>query len=200
MDYKKHYNILIERAKNRILNGYSEKHHIIPRCMGGIDDPSNLVRLTPEEHFVAHQLLVKIYPNIPEISMAARYMCYGNNFNGGRKNNKLFGWLRRKHAEAMKEINIGKKQSPELIEKRIAPLRGRPRASPSEESIKKRTATRALKGSGKHRKPRSEETKRKLSEANLNRDPLLCPHCKLSSRNIGNMNRYHFDNCKIIRN
>lgn len=33
------------------------KHHIIPRHMGGTDDPSNLVELTVEEHAEAHRLL-----------------------------------------------------------------------------------------------------------------------------------------------
>ena len=62
MNYKKIYNALIERAQNRIIDGYAEKHHIIPRCMNGTDDKENIVELTPEEHFVAHQLLVKILP------------------------------------------------------------------------------------------------------------------------------------------
>ena len=33
------------------------KHHIIPKHMGGTDDPSNLVSLTPAEHAEAHRLL-----------------------------------------------------------------------------------------------------------------------------------------------
>lgn len=33
------------------------KHHIIPRHMGGTDDPSNLIELTIEEHAEAHKLL-----------------------------------------------------------------------------------------------------------------------------------------------
>lgn len=36
---------------------YKHKHHIIPRHMGGSDDPSNIVELTIEEHAEAHRLL-----------------------------------------------------------------------------------------------------------------------------------------------
>jgi len=37
------------------------KHHIIPKHMGGTDDPSNLVRLTVEEHAQAHKELYEKY-------------------------------------------------------------------------------------------------------------------------------------------
>jgi hypothetical protein len=39
------------------------KHHIIPRYMGGTDDPANLVDLTPAEHAEAHRLLYEQYGN-----------------------------------------------------------------------------------------------------------------------------------------
>ena len=41
------------------------KHHIIPKHMGGTDDPSNLVELTVEEHALAHKKLYERY-NKPE--------------------------------------------------------------------------------------------------------------------------------------
>ena len=91
MDYNKHYDILINRAKNRILDGYVEEHHILPRCMGGGNNKENLVKLTPEEHFVAHQLLIKIYPNVPGLVYAVRVMCFGNG-----RNNKWYGWLKKR--------------------------------------------------------------------------------------------------------
>jgi hypothetical protein len=39
------------------------KHHIIPKYMGGTDDPSNLVELTVEEHAEAHRKLYEQYGN-----------------------------------------------------------------------------------------------------------------------------------------
>jgi hypothetical protein len=101
MNYQKHYNLLIERAKYRVLKSYTEKHHIIPECIGGSNAKDNLVRLTPEEHYVAHQLLVKMYPDNAKLIFAAHML------NKGR-NNKLYGWIRKKHANKISEMNIGK--------------------------------------------------------------------------------------------
>jgi len=42
------------------------KHHIIPRHMGGSDDPSNLIELTVEEHAEAHRKLWEQYGNIKD--------------------------------------------------------------------------------------------------------------------------------------
>jgi hypothetical protein len=60
MDYQRIYDQIIERAKAReSLDGYSEKHHIIPKSLGGTNEKSNLVRLTGREHFLAHCLLAR---------------------------------------------------------------------------------------------------------------------------------------------
>lgn len=63
MDYHRIYLDFIKdrRAKEPGLAGYSEKHHILPRSLGGDDDAENLIRLTPEDHFVAHLLLAKMH-------------------------------------------------------------------------------------------------------------------------------------------
>lgn len=76
MNYTRIYNELIQRGINRkILEGYSEKHHIIPICIGGSNKKDNLVKLTAREHFIAHWLLVRIYPVIPGIAYAFYMMC-----------------------------------------------------------------------------------------------------------------------------
>ena len=46
MNYEKIYNQIILRAKSRELNCYVERHHVIPKCMGGTNDKDNLVKLT----------------------------------------------------------------------------------------------------------------------------------------------------------
>jgi hypothetical protein len=39
----------------------THKHHIIPKHMGGSDDPSNIIELTVEEHAEAHKILWEKY-------------------------------------------------------------------------------------------------------------------------------------------
>lgn len=103
MNYAKIYQTLINKAKQRTIEGYSESHHVVPRCMGGSDSPNNLVRLTPEEHFVAHLLLVKMYPSEPKLVYAANMMTVSSS-NVKRSNNKSVGWLRRELARNLRNM------------------------------------------------------------------------------------------------
>lgn len=61
MNYQSIYDQLISKRKNKTFNGYGEKHHIIPKSLGGSDHKSNIVKLTAREHFIAHRLLAKIH-------------------------------------------------------------------------------------------------------------------------------------------
>jgi len=58
--YTRWYNQIVKNAQTRITEGYTERHHIQPRSLGGADDKSNLVDLTAREHFVCHWLLTKM--------------------------------------------------------------------------------------------------------------------------------------------
>lgn len=93
MNYHTIYSNLILKSTNRQLDEFTETHHIVPKCLGGENDKSNLVELTPEEHYLAHQLLVKIYPNNKKLAFAAHMMTVGHT---GIRTNKQYGWIKRK--------------------------------------------------------------------------------------------------------
>lgn len=64
MNYQKIYDDLIENARSRGWTKVTapckiEIHHIIPKSIGGSDDPSNLVALTIREHILGHIILAK---------------------------------------------------------------------------------------------------------------------------------------------
>ena len=46
MNYQIIYDNLINQAKNRLVDGYTEKHHILPKSMGGSNQAFNIVKLT----------------------------------------------------------------------------------------------------------------------------------------------------------
>jgi len=202
MDYQKHYDNLINRAKIRPVYQYTERHHIVPRCMGGTNDKDNLVDLTPEEHFVAHQLLVKLYPNNQKLIYAAAMMTRGHGEK--RANNKFYGWIRQRFAETHSKAMKGQ---------------SRPKTKEHIENFKKsilKNGTKLGWAKGKSRGPMSEEHKIIRSNANKGKsrpkdeqwrisqslvqsgkvyNKVICPHC--NHKGAGNiMKRWHFDNCK----
>lgn len=120
-----------------------EIHHIIPKCLGGTNTKDNLVKLTPEEHFVAHQLLVKIYPTNRKLVLALSAMRMSNRTYS--RNNKMYGWIKRLNIAA----RTGGTQTAESNLKRHNTLKGR------KTSI-------GMKGT-----PHREESKTKISESQL---------------------------------
>jgi hypothetical protein len=61
MDYARIYREFIAARQAAVSPLVFEEHHIEPRSRGGSDYPSNLIRLSPEDHFFAHLLLAQLY-------------------------------------------------------------------------------------------------------------------------------------------
>lgn len=176
MNYAAHYERLIERARGRLLVGYRERHHVVPKCMGGGNESANIVKLTGEEHYVAHQLLTKMFPSVQWLALAAIRMakhCTGN---------KVYGWLRRRLSASMTgkplsdaayEKLVKNKRTPEARANSAQKQRGKKHSEATKLKIrtskigKKRSAESIAKSSaGLMGHVTSEETKRKIGLAN----------------------------------
>jgi hypothetical protein len=117
MNYQKIYNQIINRAKTRQLEGYVEKHHVIPKCLGGKDNNKNIVQLTAREHFICHQLLVEIHPNESKLKHALFLMSIGKQ----KTKNKQYKINNRTYERLKLEYSLfltGKKQSDKTKQKK----------------------------------------------------------------------------------
>lgn len=202
---KIYYRIITKRASLEIpKNEYSEIHHIIPESFytkrvrnghigylpGDPDDPTNLVELTPREHFVCHLLLVKMVTGKQYYKMVKALNCMINLENSNQtryrpKSSRVYDFCRRVYSEAQshmmkgeKNPMYGKKKSTEAIEKQVRTrkMNGKPAWNKGLKSNAHLTEQeRALKyglpgdRNGMHNKNHSEETKLKQSNIKLGR-------------------------------
>jgi len=183
MDYKKVYKDLVTSRKNKELveGEYYEKHHIIPKCLGG-SNKGNLVHFTGREHFIAHWLLNKMFKD--EVVKNKMLYAFGGMAQGpskrklspsqyekvkkakskamsirmSGKNHPMYGKTHTKEAKRkISEINKGRKHSKETKKKISESMTGK----------KNHMYGKGLIGekNGMYGKTHSEESKRKMSEA-----------------------------------
>ena len=119
--YTRWYYEIIEKAKIRICEDVTEKHHILPKSLGGSDTPENLVALTCKEHFICHWLLTKMTVSKEKVKMvfALRMM-----MNKSKKSNRILTsaqyTIARKANKGIKvpdEINLKKTNKSKLGQK-----------------------------------------------------------------------------------
>lgn len=145
MSYKEYIEkILNNRSNERAADGYQEKHHIVPKCLGGTNDDENLIWLYAEEHYYAHKLLYLENPH-------NRAIAYGWHCLSTRKQVKL----------SPKEYKEVKEVYSESISGKNHPMYGRHHTEDAKEKISQ---------AGKGRKD-SEETKQKKRERLLKDNP-----------------------------
>ena len=171
--YRRIYFTLCERALSRILPGYTEDHHIIPTCLGGANNPPNIIRLTAREHYIAHLCLVRCTEGIAKRKMALAVLafkrmnkCQQIEYQTIRFTSRTFQRLREfVAAEQSKEWKgdrrfaywTGKHMTPESNRKRSLALQGRKHSA---EHVSNQAAAHT---GTKHRF--SEQSRNKLQEA-----------------------------------
>ena len=112
--YSKIYFNIIQRAQSRVLleEIYYEKHHIIPKSLGGSNDISNIVTLTAREHYICHLLLTKFTKGKDRTKMvhaAWRMMCPAKNSNRSYKiTSHLYASIKEQRAVHLRTL-VGEK-------------------------------------------------------------------------------------------
>ena len=196
MDYKKHYDRLISTRK--LLNRekgkgiYYEKHHIIPKCCGGLNNKQNLILLTAKEHYVAHYLLIKIYGGELKNKL---YYAFWRMIKGSEIKKILSANQYEKHRIEFIKNQIGYKHSEETKRKIGEKGKGRICSEETKNKMSKKHKGKNLSVSARKKlsdllkenkrclgfkyseeakekmklRTHSEETKKKISEKNKNR-------------------------------
>ena len=87
--YSKCYYRIIGHRKNNPFNGYTERHHIVPKSLGGSNKKENIVALTAREHFICHRLLVKMTLGRDKMKMSYAIRCLINRENKHQQRYKI---------------------------------------------------------------------------------------------------------------
>lgn len=137
---------------------YQEKHHIIPKGLGGNNKKENIVSLTAREHYICHRLLVKMTTGKDKMKMAyaLRMMITHQNKHQLMRhkiNSSEYERIKKEIHQAIKPYLYGTQN----------PFYGRKH---TEETKAKMRAKRSLQSPPMLGKHRSDETKQKLREAN----------------------------------
>lgn len=164
--FKIAYNNLVEKAKTRGLNKrklgyYTEKHHIIPKCIGGKNERKNYVLFTFREHLVAHELLARIYDDVVDLKHVLYFMYYGSSKKHKieiRMTARQLEELRIASAEFLSKKFKGREQKREWIEKANKTKKERYNGSISDYA-------REMQALGRVGMVFTEERKKKISES-----------------------------------
>lgn len=148
--YSKWYYNIINNATTRERNGYTEKHHIIPKSLGGSNSIENLVRLTGKEHYICHLLLVKmtIGDNRKKMLHAIwSFIRSSKNQNRQKITGKRYERIRQEFSQMLSEsrkgvLNVGRIVSNEQRKKLSEASKGKLKSTITKERMKLAWTTR----------------------------------------------------------
>ena len=150
------------------------RHHIIPKHMGGTDDESNIVLLTPQEHADAHNLLYALHGHKQDWLAEQGLLGYASKQEIIKEVMKLNGV--RSWANGMSEARTEWYSSDKARDhgKWLSENHSKFKDPAAQSELGKRAAK-----SQKHPNNRTE----------------TCPHCA-KTMNLGSYARWHGDKCK----
>ncbi len=190
--YTRWYYSIIQRAQTRTISGYTERHHIIPKSLGGSNNKDNLVALTAREHFICHLLLTKMSSGKNKQKMCFAFWLLCNNSNKHqhrhRANSFTYSKIREDYSKSMSSRLKG-------IPKKYASFLGK---THSEQTKQLQSKVKQGELNPNFGKKHSISTKQKigLTHKGIAKPKYTCTHCGKTIGGLNNYLRWHSDSCK----
>lgn len=185
---------------------YSEKHHILPKSLGGTNAKINIVKIPGRVHFICHKLLVRMMVDTKH----KKNMIHALNMLASANNKDQY-----RHQISSREYEAIRKQLSESMIGENNPMYGKPapnrgitHTAETREKLSKAnlahysthpSARLGVKASEETRQKLrdrivTDETRMKLSLAHKDKVNIECSYCGKST-NAPNYKRWHGDNC-----
>lgn len=155
-------------------------HHIIPKHMGGTNDPENLIELTVEEHAEAHRKLYEQYGHWQD-HLAWKALSGQINSDEIRRLKTILTWTGRAHTEETRKKIKAARANQVTTDKTRAKMSNTRKGQKLTWDLKNTT----LEANEKRSKKMTGIPKAKSK----------CPHCGKEGGEP-QLARWHFDNCK----
>jgi hypothetical protein len=150
-------NIIKTRGRFACGEEYHERHHILPKCIGGTNDEENLIDLFAKEHFVAHKLLAEENPDNEKLIHAYAIMSFVSS-----ESNERYQLTPEEYEDARKTFS-------DMLKKKYRNKENHPSYGTHISEERKKKIDEANKGN-KYCVGRkiSDETRKKIGDANRN--------------------------------
>lgn len=196
-------NILETRGRFACGEEYHERHHIVPKCMGGSNEEENLIDLFAREHFEAHRLLALENPENEKLVYAWWMMCYVKDKNQQRVQvsadeyeevKKYYSKMRTNQPAWNKGVPMSEEQKKKLSEaKKGIPskLKGITMSEIAKQHMRENHADFSGENHPRYGVNLSETTKEKIRQARIGKRASEETKRKLSEQRQGELNNFY---------
>ena len=199
--YTRTYYNIINRARERVVDDYTESHHIIPRSLGGNNSKQNLVDLTAREHFICHLLLVKMTTGNAHYKMiAAAWSLMGlrNRTRPGLKiTSSVYERLKKIKSEQQSKFMKANNPMNDPLSRAKCSQPGEKNGMYNKPGTNKGKIGPLSHLYGKKRPRQSDLMKANNPGLEKTRASWICVHCNKDGKGLSNYARWHGDNCKV---
>jgi hypothetical protein len=189
-EYKKAQTSITKKSQ---LNGYHERHHIIPKSLGGNNLKDNIVFLSPQDHFKCHKLLLEMVE--ADEHKGKMWSAVWRMMNKQSRNQfREFTFTEEEYA--MAKLKNSEEHSKRMMGDRN-PFKGKKHSS---ETLEKMSLSKKGKTWDEIYGPEVaalKKIKTSIASSKLHgpQEIIQCEHCGKTG-GIGGMKRWHGDQCK----